>query len=68
MRNTKKMYKLEFMEEIALQGSFESKELLFSMLQKQTDEVLINLAMKTKCALLLNDYINPLIIARGIKV
>jgi hypothetical protein len=62
------MYKLEFMEEIALQGSFESKELLFSMLQKQTDEVLINLAMKTKCALLLNDYINPLIIARGIKV
>ena len=61
------MYKLEFMEEIALQGSFESKELLFSMLQKQTDEVLINLAMKTKCALLLNDYINPLIIARGIK-
>ncbi len=68
MRNPKKMYKLEFMEEIALQGSFESKELLFSMLQKQTDEVLINLAMKTKCALLLNDYINPLIIARGIKV
>ena len=50
-----------------MQGSFESKELLFSMLQKQTDEVLINLSMKTECVLLLNDYIYPLIIARGIK-
>ena len=65
----KKMsYKIEFMEEIAAGPSADSKDKLFIALQKQSNAYLLDLAVKTTSSALYEEYIKPLISARGLTI
>ena len=65
---TKKMYTIQFMEEVAIEGRFESKELLYKFVSRQSPGWLLDLAMRTYCEPLLNEYVYPLIRARGFTI